>query len=381
MVARVARGREDRAGALERPHPARRRGRVRPLMDLVRERRRRRSATTRTRRGTRGRRATPARAAARAARAPRSPRRRAAVHLDPVVIEHRARVRVVLAKRADQTAADPARALVAPGIARPVDDARDEIGGQRAEPRRRRARIARQRPQPRQPAGEVIGGERGGRGDRERVQRDARSARVSPAATLAAAPRPASQADFPPPGVRVGSLAARRGAARTGASACAPSSRRARRLRHGADRVAARELDAVLRRAGEAHRGVAVGGAGVGRAVVRRRGRSSRRRSHRRMSHSTAGAPFTPSASELGVDVHHVERSEPSSATGSTPLLPGFTGFSLLSGPHVDHHVECASARRAPSAGCRRRTGGSRACRPRGPPGRPRRSARRSSTG
>jgi hypothetical protein len=41
---------------------------------------------------------------------------------------------VVLAKRADQTATDPARALVAPGIACPVDDARDEIGGQRAEP-------------------------------------------------------------------------------------------------------------------------------------------------------------------------------------------------------------------------------------------------------
>jgi hypothetical protein len=56
------------------------------------------------------------------------------IHLDPVVTLDRARVRVVLAERADQATADPARALVAPGIARPMDDARDEIRGQRAEP-------------------------------------------------------------------------------------------------------------------------------------------------------------------------------------------------------------------------------------------------------
>jgi hypothetical protein len=75
------------------------------------------------------------------------------------VVEHRARVRVVLAKRADQAGTDPARAFVTPGVARPVDEARDEIRGERSErdSRQREGQVA--RAQRGQPAGEVIGGQ------------------------------------------------------------------------------------------------------------------------------------------------------------------------------------------------------------------------------
>src|SRR5262249_59759136 len=65
-----------------------------------------------------------------------------------------------------------------------------------------------------QPSGEVIGGERRRRSDRERIER----ARYGPELSrgdLAAAPRPASQADLPPPGSPgAGILAARRARAR-----------------------------------------------------------------------------------------------------------------------------------------------------------------------